>query len=655
LLKPAQKVIVILITMSGRYLEGILRVSTKSVGYVTAEGAKREEAIEIDPVFLGTGLAGDRVKVLIHSSNGKNGNQTGEVVEILDRRKVEFVGVVETENDFYYLVPDDKRVYKDILIDKKQLAGAKAGDKVLVKITKWDDPKKDPLGEVVEVIGPPGAHDTEMRAIVLDRGFRTDFPAAVEREARMIKERGTADFSAEIKKRLDYRAVPTFTIDPADAKDFDDALSLREAGAGRWEVGVHIADVSHYVRPETKLDAEARKRATSIYLVDRTIPMLPEILSNDLCSLNPDEDKLTFSAIFKLNLAGEILDTRFAKTVIRSHRRFTYEAGQAVLDKKTGPLAAELTVLNRLAEQLRKKKIAGGAITFENEEIKFELDAAGRPQRVFKKIRTAIHLLVEDFMLLANRAVAEYVSKLIGNRDQQFIYRIHDLPDQDKLKQLADFLRPLGYHLPFKKGGVASGDLNRFLESVAGRPEETMIRTAVMRAMAKAVYDMKNIGHYGLAFPHYTHFTSPIRRYPDVMVHRLLEIYLAGQQPSAVLLKDYGQLAAHVSLRELEAQDAERDSIKYKQAEFMQTKIGQVMNGLISGLAKWGIYVQEEETLAEGMVRLTEMADDYYVFDEKNYALVGERTKKRWRLGDRVRVKVVGANPAARLIDFKFV
>ncbi|MEK7209232.1 MAG: ribonuclease R [Patescibacteria group bacterium] len=639
------------------YLEGILKVSTKGVGYVTVKGGKREEAIEIEPAFLGTGLAGDRVKVLIHSAGdkSKNGNRTGEIVEILDRRKVEFVGVVEAENDFYYLVPDDKRVYKDILIARDQLAGAKAGDKVLAKIIKWDDPKKDPLGTVLEVIGRPGLHDTEMRAIVLDRGFQTNFPTAVEAEAKTIKEREMIAFPNEIEKRLDYRSVPTMTIDPIDAKDFDDALSIKEIGKEQWEVGVHIADVSHYVRPETKLDAEAKKRATSIYLVDRTIPMLPEILSNDLCSLNPNEDKLTFSAIFTMNRAGEILSTRFAKTVIRSQKRLTYEEGQAILDKKNGPLADELTVLNQLAERLRQKKIAGGAITFENEEIKFELDAAGRPVRVFKKIRTAIHLLVEDFMLLANRAVAEYISKLIDNRDHHFIYRVHDLPDQDKLKQLADFLRPLGYRLPFKKGGVASGDLNRFLESVAGRPEETMIRTAVMRSMAKAVYDTKNIGHYGLAFPHYTHFTSPIRRYPDVMVHRLLEIYLSGRQPSAALLKDYRQLAAHVSLRELEAQDAERDSIKYKQAEFMQTKIGQVLNGIISGLAKWGIYIQEEETLAEGMVRLTEMADDYYIFDEKNYALVGERTKKRWRLGDRVRVKVIGADPAARLIDFKFI
>jgi len=643
--------------MSEQYLEGILRVSTKGVGYVTADGAKRNESIEIDSTLLKTGLPDDRVKVLVYSSppSIKTGNRTGEIVEILERHKLEFVGVLEAEKDFYYLVPDDKRVYKDILITKDKLDGAKTGDKVLVKIIKWDDSKKDPLGEVTEVIGLPGAHETEMRAIVLDRGFKTSFSEAVEAEAQIIKTREAKNFQDEIKKRLDYRTVPTCTIDPIDAKDFDDALSLKVLPNNQYEVGVHIADVSHFVQPGTALDSEARKRATSIYLVDRTVPMLPEALSNDLCSLNPDEDKFTFSAIFVMNEKGEILKTSFAKTVIRSQKRFTYEEGQRVLDAKTGPFTKELEILNRLAERLRERKIAAGAITFENEEIKFKLDANGYPLGVYKKVRTAIHLLVEDFMLLANRAVAEHVSKLIHNRDNQFIYRIHDLPDQDKLKQLADFLRPLGYRLPMSGNGVTSGDLNNFLKSITGKPEEAMIKTATMRSMAKAVYDMKNIGHYGLAFPHYTHFTSPIRRYPDVMVHRLLEIYLGGKQPSAEMLKDYRRLAAHASMRELEAQDAERDSIKYKQAEFMQSKVGRTFNGVISGLAKWGIFVQEEMTLAEGMVRLAELGDDYYVFDEKNYAMIGERTKKQWRLGDRVRIKAISANPAARMIDFKFV
>ena len=641
-------------------LEGVLKVSTKGVGYVAVEAGPKqpEETIEIDGTDLNTGLPGDRVRVLVHTNKPKDRkteNRTGEVVAILERKKLEYVGVLEAENGFFYLVPDDKRVYKDILITKEQLNGAAAGDKVLAAITKWDDPKKDPLGQVVEVIGKPGVHETEMRAIVLDRGFHPGFPPAVEAEAAAIKAAEGATREAEIKRRLDYRHIPTCTIDPIDAKDFDDALSFQTLPNGDYEVGVHIADVSHYLRAGTALDDEARKRATSIYLVDRTIPMLPEVLSNDLCSLNPNEDKLTFAAIFTMSPDGKVKERKFAKTVIRSAKRFTYEEGQAVLDTGQGPFAKELPILNDLAEKLRAEKIKQGAISFENEEVKFELDASGHPIRIYKKLRTAIHLLIEDFMLLANRSVAEYVSGLVHDADGQFVYRVHDLPDGEKLQQLANFLKPLGYHLPLKHGEIKSRDLNTFLMSVAGRPEESMIKTAAMRSMAKAIYDMKNIGHYGLAFPHYTHFTSPIRRYPDVMVHRLLEIYLRGETPSPELLREYRSLSARCSIRELEAQDAERESIKFKQAEFMQDKVGRVYDGIISGLAKWGIYIQEPETLAEGMVKLNDMKDDYYIFDEKNYAMVGERTKRRFRLGDRVRVKVVSANPSQRLIDFAFV
>ena len=640
--------------MTNRIIEGVLRVSTKGVGYVNPLGPdgkeNRDEAIEIDANSLNTGLPGDRVKVLLLPT--ADNKKTGEVAEIVERKRLEFVGVLESENGFSYLVPDDKRVYKDILIPPDKIGQAKTGEKVLARITKWDDPKKDPLGEVLEVIGPPGAHNTEMLAIVLDHGFRTGFPPAVEAEAHKLKSAEQKPAGGKPEKRLDYRGVSTFTIDPLDAKDFDDALSLKELPSGQWEVGVHIADVSHYVRPGTALDEEAQKRATSIYLVDRTIPMLPEVLSNDLCSLNPNEDKLTFSAIFTFTDQGEITDRRFAKTIIRSQKRFAYEEGQATLDRRAGPFYQELATLDRLAKRLREKKIAAGAITFENEEIKFELDPAGRPLRVYKKVRTDIHLLVEDFMLLANRVVAEHISGLVKNQPNRFVYRVHDLPDRDRLKQLADFLRPLGYRLPLTKNGVNSRDLNLLLQSITDKPEEAMIKTATMRTMAKAVYDLKNIGHYGLAFPHYTHFTSPIRRYPDVMVHRLLEIYLAGQTPAPTMLKDYHRLAAHASARELEAQEAERDSIKYKQAEFMQDKIGKTFDGLISGLAKWGIFIQETETLAEGLVRLSELGDDFYVFDEKNYAMIGERTGRRYRLGDRVRVRVTAVNPAQRMIDF---
>ncbi|HEY4476513.1 MAG TPA: ribonuclease R [Candidatus Paceibacterota bacterium] len=641
-----------------KYIEGIIRISVKGIGYVSTDS--KAPAIEIDSLNLKTALHGDRVRVLIHPEavtpkNGFEINQTGEVAEILERKKLEFVGTLESQDNLFYLVPDDKRVYKDILINPSNLKGATAGDKALIHIIKWADPKKDPLGEVLEIIGKPGTHETEMLSIIYDRGFKSIFPKAVEDEAITLKAIEMKAQPEEAKRRRDFRHIPTFTIDPIDAKDFDDALSFQTLKDGNHEVGIHIADVSHYVHLGTALDQEAQKRATSIYLVDRTIPMLPEILSNDLCSLKPNEDKLTFSVIVTMSPTGEILKTNFEKTIIRSAKRFTYEEGQVTLDKQEGVFALELLALNQLAYALRAKKIAAGAITFENEEIKFTLDPTGQPISVYKKMRTDIHLLIEDFMLLANRLVAEYVSKLVGDKSGRFVYRVHDLPDRERLETLATFVRPLGYRLPITKEGINGQAINAFLQSVAGTPEEVMVRTATMRAMAKAIYDTKNIGHYGLAFAHYTHFTSPIRRYPDVMVHRLLDLYRRGETPVPTLLTEYHRLAAYASMREVEAQDAERDSIRYKQIEFMETKIGQVVNGVISGLAKWGIFIQETETLAEGMVRLAVLKDDFYIFDEKNYAMVGKNTGKKYRLGDPVRIKVIKTDLPARMIDFEFV
>jgi ribonuclease R len=460
---------------------------------------------------------------------------------------------------------------------------------------------------------------------------------------------------AEIQKRRDFRSTPTFTIDPADAKDFDDALSARRLPEGGWEVGVHIADVAHYLKPGTPLDKEAVKRATSVYLVDRTIPMLPEVLSNDLCSLNPKEDKLAFSAVFTFNEQLELTEEWFGRAIIHSHHRFTYEGAQAVLNKKSGPYAEELAYLNQLAYQLRAAKAAAGAIAFERDEIKFVLDEAGRPLEVVKKERTDSHKLVEELMLLANRRVAEFVSKIVKNSEKKFVYRIHDAPDPEKIQQLADFLEPFGYRIKTSQGTIPATEINKLLGAVAGTPEENIVKTATMRSMSKAIYSMKNIGHYGLSFAHYAHFTSPIRRYPDVMVHRLLDYYLQGKNPSVEMLARYEQLALHSSQMEVQAQEAERDSIRYKQVEYMEPRVGQVFAATISGLAKWGIYVEEKGALAEGLVRLVDMKDDYYVFDEKNYSMVGERTGTRWRLGDEVKVKLLATDVRNRLLDFTFV
>jgi ribonuclease R len=642
------------------YLEGTISITPKGVGYVTAPDI--EEDIEIEPQFLNTALHRDSVRILLHPQI-PNERQRGEVTEILVRNKMEYVGVLERNGGFFFLVPQDPRMYVDIIIPFAQAGEAEAGQKVLAAITKWDDPKKNPEGKIIKIIGRPGDHNVEMQAIVLDRGLRPDFPAKVLEEADNIKKNEQTIAAKGFEKRRDARDIITFTIDPADAKDFDDALSVRELPGDLIEIGVHIADVSHYVTPGTELDKEAARRANSIYLVDRTIPMLPEVLSNDLCSLNPHEDKLTFSAIFtfkKEALTGgkhpHVQSQWFGKTVINSNKRFTYEEAQKVLDDKNGLFYNELLILNTLAKKLRKEREERGALSFEHEEVRFELDDDGKPIRVYKKIIQDTNKLVEEFMLLANKKVAHHVHELGKKENKLFVYRVHDEPDQERIRDLVEFLNKLGYNIRIDKNKtISSQELNKILRMAEGKAEQDMIQTAAIRSMAKAVYSTKNIGHYGLAFEHYTHFTSPIRRYADLMVHRLLEIYLAGKHASPEDIHRYAALSNYSSQMEQLAMEAERASIKYKQVEYMAERVGKVFDGVISGVTEWGVYVEEKETKSEGMVRMRDLGDDFYIFDKKHYQIVGERKKKRFRLGDKVRVKVKRANMDQRQIDYEFV
>lgn len=639
-------------------INGTIMIRGKGTGFVAVPGM--EEDVLIPPEHLNCALDGDIVEVELQKAvSGKR--REGKVIKLLEVKRTELIGNVEqSKNGYYRLIPDSRRIHVRPILSNATVMHA--GMKVAARIEEWKNPLTDPIASIIEVLGPVGDHETEMQAIIRSGGLSPNFPPSVSKAAKDLYANRIQIFSEAVQetksnnpKRHDMRDRTTMTIDPVDAKDFDDAISIHTLPHGTFEIGVHIADVSHYVREGDTIDVEAQYRGTSVYLVDRVIPMLPEELSNDLCSLRPNEDRLAFSAVFEMTRDGQITNEWFGQTIIHSNKRFSYEEAQAVLDAGVGTLYEELSVLMEIARVLRKARYKAGAIAFDQPEVKFELDATGKPIRVYQKIRTETMLMIEDYMLLCNRRVAEYVyehTKKRG-RDAAFVYRIHDVPNPDKIEELAIFLHALGYEFKTHRGVVAAEDINKLLKDIEGTSLENLIKTATIRSMAKAVYSTKNIGHFGLAFKYYTHFTSPIRRYPDLMAHRMLRKHLDGSMIGGRELAHYERLSIQSSEREMSAVSAERDSVKYKQVEFMQSKIGEVFEGTITGVTEWGIYVEEKESRAEGMVRLASIRGDTFAHDPKHYHVKGGATGQKYTLGDTVHVKLTRADMKERTLDFE--
>lgn len=648
-----------------KYHIGTLDVTSNGNAYFISDDFEND--IFVPSVNLGKGLHEDTVKVYVYKKRRSN-KLEADVVEILDRAKTEFVGVLQMNKNFGFVVPDSNKMYADIFISQNKLNDAEDGDKVVAKMTDWPENSKNPFGKITQVLGKPGDHNTEIHSILLEYGLPYEFPKEVEEDAQKLSLEIT---EKEIAKRRDMRGDLTFTIDPKDAKDFDDALSFTKLENGNYEIGIHIADVSHYVQPKTILDNEAYDRATSVYLVDRVVPMLPEMLSNGACSLRPNEEKLTFSAVFEMNENAQIVNKWFGRTVTYSDKRFAYEEAQAIIETKKNIIPADVSLtgeayevdeniveatlkLDELAKKMRKKRMSSGAISFDRVEVKFNLDEEANPIGVFFKEAKDANKLIEEFMLLANKKVAEFIGFTKGKVTKNtFIYRVHDEPNIEKLASLQNIIGKFGYKINTENKQTTSQSLNKLLADVHGKGEANMVETLAIRSMSKAEYTTQNIGHYGLAFDYYSHFTSPIRRYPDVMTHRLLQHYLdEGNSPKAEI---YEEKCKHSSKMEELASKAERDSIKYMQVKYMQDHKDEEFEGVVSGVTEWGIYVEIASNKCEGMVRIRDIKDDYYIFDEKQYAIVGQSTKNMIQLGDTVVVKVKKTDLERKHLDFDLI